>query len=408
MGSGSSAKKYEKADVALLDGRGSHGTASAETSAPGSRGGSKQPSLAESDGEHEVSSRKRFLFERNASEDLLPQAADEDNVRKPSHAASEPPPAKDGPKSPRVHKHHHRSHSKRSSLDAPDATLLAAHSHPGTPSAHSRSSTKRSMQSIHESDGTPRMGSKNTVKAKEIDREFPHDEYDMTMYGDFIRLRPGELITLQDFKEKPSMNGLQGRCVVHDCRLHVATILLDDGRKIRGVPVSTQQALGTVNPDRKSAGKPVGGFMFYATEIVSVVLENEIVPQYRTVKEHVVVRPPSKERKPSKPQKEVEVVKVEQPVVKRKAKPRSKEPTKEETVEEAPKPTRPLAVGDQVIMESGIGARLGVGKVVEQDATDPNLLVVQFSTKGGNYKLHRDELLPWTRSRKSAIEMRQT
>jgi len=137
---------------------------------------------------------------------------------------------------------------------------------------------------------------KNSVE--DVKHAFPEDEFEMTLYAFLPRLRPGESITLQDFKEKKTLNGSRGKCVDHDGGLHVWTILFEDGKKMRVVPKNLQKAM--MNPDDNKGGKPVLGFIAYGTDIVEVVLDTTNAVLQRHVKEHVIREPsPPRMRSPS-------------------------------------------------------------------------------------------------------------
>jgi hypothetical protein len=234
-----------------------------------------------------------------------------------------------------------------------------------------------------------REGSRRTTieeLLKDIQDNFPADEFEMTMYAALPRCRPGEEIILQDFKEKKILNGVKGHCVDHDARLHVWTILLEDGKKMRVLPQAVQKALMKENEDNNNSTKPVEGFVAFGHDIIQVILNTDhSVGHHREVKPHVV--------RPKTPPKEhhVEEVVEEKVEVKKKAKKKHKKHDVQEEVKVEEAEKHHFEVGDNVVMKDPVGARLGVGRVKEM-GDRPGMVRVEFGQRGGVYNLEEVEL----------------
>lgn len=208
----------------------------------------------------------------------------------------------------------------------------------------------------------------------------------MTLYASLPRYRPGETLTLQDFKEKKTLNGVKGKCIDHDGKLHVWTIMLDDGRKIRAVPKSLQKVMQ--DPEDINKSKAVEGYVAYGQDIVHVVLDTEHVALHREVKVHVP--------RPKTPPKEEKRHHEHEPKAKAKRKLKKKhtgEHHHHHQEEEEPE-VKPFEVGDAVVMKDAGGARLGVGRIKELGEVKDNhrMLKVEFGQRGGVYNLEDTEL----------------
>lgn len=241
---------------------------------------------------------------------------------------------------------------------------------------------------------------------EEIEKNFPSDEYEMTLYGVLPRFRPGEQVTMQDFKERRALCGMTGHCIDHDSKLHVWTILLEDGKKIRAVPKNVQMALMKKNEAKNAGGsKPIDGFIAYGSDIVNVILETEAAGGlHRHVKTHVVrPRTPPKEHTTHSDQ----VVEKAKPKAKRKAKAKAKHHHGDEDEEEEEEKDRPFEVGEMVMMKDAGGARLGVGKIKEKgEEKNGNIMVkVEFGQRGGVYNIEVHELKHFEGCRKKAKDV---
>merc|ERR1712070_842301 len=174
--------------------------------------------------------------------------------------------------------------------------------HHGEPNCNegtsSRTPSKRRSSSKASLDTGPAVPSISPDEAlmNQIEGLYPADEYEMTMFATLPRLRPGESIILQDFKEKKAMNNMKGKCLDCDTKFHVWTLLLANGQAIRVVPHSIHKAIMVKKnaKDNVALSKPVDGFITYGTDIVQVILDADNVNLRRHVKEHVVI--PDKEK----------------------------------------------------------------------------------------------------------------
>jgi hypothetical protein len=233
---------------------------------------------------------------------------------------------------------------------------------------------------------------------EEIQEKFPADEFDMTMYAVLPRLRPGETVVLQDFKEMKSINEMKGHCQVCDAKIHVWTLLLSNGQKVRCVPPAMQKAILRMHAEQEhatKAAKPVNGFLLYGHEIVQVILDPTPPSHHRHIKAHVVKIPSPREQTHEEP--------VEKPRAKAKRKAKAK-PKQEEVddfgEEEVEIKEKDFEIGDMVVMKDVGGARLGVGKIKEL-GDKPGMMRVEFGQRGGVYNLEIGELKHFEGRRKS-------
>lgn len=228
---------------------------------------------------------------------------------------------------------------------------------------------------------------------REVERLFPVDDFEMTLYATLPRFRPGEHITMQDFKEKKTLNGMGGTCEGYDGRVHVWTIQWDNGKKARVVPKSLQKALQ--DPNISKAGKSCEGFVAYGCEIIHVVLDTEHVSLHRHIKEHHMPRPKTPPKKKKHKKHDAEQHQENDDEDKRKTKKeRRKKKKGEESLEESEDEVKQFEVDDMVVMKDAGGARLGVGRVKElgEMKDDHRMLKVEFGQRGGIYNLEDTEL----------------
>jgi len=274
--------------------------------------------------------------------------------------------------------------------------------------ASQRSASKDPYQAAAERE--QRKSSKQSVESaviaetvEEIRRKFPDDEYEMTMFAVLPRLRPGEDFTLQDFKERKTLNGMTGVCKGHDADLHCWTLMLEDTRQVRVVPPGIAKAMLALKLDEIVGGKPIEGFITYADNIIQVVLEVTEKDIHRHVKERAeVVQAPTPAKQVVRNVKQDADEEPKAPQVKRKVRPRKTASL--DSIDDQEEPAESgvkFEVGDMVMMKDAGGARLGVGKIKEM-GDKPGFVRVEFGQRGGVINLETTELEPFTRSRKSA------